>query len=251
MLHGLLTVAIFYLFLRFLIKTRHWTIGKMCPTVSSLFWRNRSIHRNIWHLLCCKAVFTLQWFFARTWAGPHVTKMWTVYIHYMFTGLALLKSVRIWISLQFSFFYWSDQLFVGSHYHSNNACLGRVNGKTCSQQENLGLKQVHPGQGHPFWLVYNLWSWPAPSSNYREQDIILSFIRQAIHGKKNESVLRVVVFTSQNTYVTEHVNVIILESLFWNSVPENIRSLQSFAQFRKAVDKYYNELPQGRCKGED
>ena len=33
-----------------------------------------------------------------------------------------------------------------------------------------------------------------------------------------------------------------------NSLPENIRTLQSFAQFRKAENKYYNssnELPHG------
>ena len=28
----------------------------------------------------------------------------------------------------------------------------------------------------------------------------------------------------------------------WNSLPENIRIPQSFAQFRKAVNKYYNSL---------
>jgi hypothetical protein len=36
--------------------------------------------------------------------------------------------------------------------------------------------------------------------------------------------------------------------VLWNSLPENIRMLQSFAQFRKAVNKYYNsldELPHG------
>ena len=37
-------------------------------------------------------------------------------------------------------------------------------------------------------------------------------------------------------------------ALLWNSLPENIGKLQSFAQFRKAIDKYYsnlNKLTQG------
>ena len=37
-------------------------------------------------------------------------------------------------------------------------------------------------------------------------------------------------------------------ALLWNSLPENIRKLRSFMQFKKAVDKYYtnlNELPHG------
>ncbi len=31
-------------------------------------------------------------------------------------------------------------------------------------------------------------------------------------------------------------------ALLWNSLPENIRTLQSFAQFRKAVNKYYKKF---------
>ena len=37
-------------------------------------------------------------------------------------------------------------------------------------------------------------------------------------------------------------------ALLWNNIPKNIRTLQSFAQFRNAVNKYYNslnELPHG------
>jgi hypothetical protein len=32
--------------------------------------------------------------------------------------------------------------------------------------------------------------------------------------------------------------------VLWNRIPQNIRMLQSFAQFRKAVNKYYNSLDQ-------